>query len=158
MKRLVLVGIVVVVALLVWVGLQYMEGGQETANPRANEVTENSGDLEITKIDSTRSGSRVPAGFPSNIPLETIGITNAIKAEGAGEITYTVNYLSSKPKDDIWTVYSDFMLGNGYNIDRQVSSKSLGQIRGTKGAATLTVLASTRNNQTQVYVSYNEKL
>jgi hypothetical protein len=157
MKFAVLLGVVVVVVAGAWLGWDFFQNQAPTEPQDLGNTTTTNEDLQITKTDLSNSQSRVPNGFPSNIPIESAGITDSSKAESSSETSYTVSYTSRKTKDEIWVLYSDFMMGSGYNIDRQVSSKSLGQIRGVKVGDTLTVIISTRSGLSYVQLSLTDK-
>jgi hypothetical protein len=119
---------------------------RESATPEVAIVSEEAKkEIEVTKTDITQSGvSKLPVGFPSDIPVEVSNIR---------VIQYTVSYTSFKSKDALWTTYSDFMKSAGFEIEASATSKSLGQISGTKDGDSLSIVVSSHSGVTLAQIN-----
>lgn len=113
-------------------------------------------EVVVEKVDVAQTGSKLPAGFPSSIPVEVINVIESYKAVYAerGVTQYTVSYTSVKGRDALWDVYNSYMKGAGYVVDTTSSSRSGGQIIGTLDEEdTLSVILSNRSGATLVQIS-----
>jgi hypothetical protein len=115
--------------------------------------------VTVAKTDVTKSGSRVPQGFPSDIPIESINVIDSYKAfyEKVQATQYTVNYTSDRDREDLWNMYSKFMNDSGYRIDVAQTSRGVGQISGAKGDDSLSVIVTSSNGISLVQISYLDR-
>lgn len=158
MKFFALALVVVVVIGGVWLGFKYLK--KTPGSESATQTSSKQGDIVVTKTDLTQSGgSRLPEGFPGNIPVEVATITEGYKAfyKNLNATQYTVSYTSKKSRDDLWTLYSNFMDTGGYTLDKTATSKSLGQLSGTHTGDNLMVIISVRSGLSFVQMSYTDR-
>ncbi len=159
MKNLLLGLVIVVVALGAWLGIREIKRAKLEAIPKEVVTTEEKNSVEVTKTDITKTGSKLPQGFPSDIPVETVTTGESFKAvySDIGMTQYTLSYTSKKTKDQIWTIYDDYMKEAGYVVDKLSSSKSLGQISGTKQNDILSAIISSYNGTSLVQLSFQDR-
>ncbi len=116
--------------------------------------------IEVTKTNVVESGgSRLPKGFPTDIPVEATTVGDSYKAfyEKVGVTQYTVSYTSNKTKNELWDIYDKFMQGAGYTIQPYSSVKSTGQISGMKGDDSLSIIISSQKSVSLVQISYLDR-
>ena len=121
-----------------------------------NVVSEQKPEVEVTKTDLNQGGtSKLPAGFPTKIPVEIANITESYRALYAnrGVTQYTVSFTSLKSRETLWNIYSDFMKSDGYKIDATATSKSAGQVSGDKDNDTLSIVISVRGGLSLVQIN-----
>ncbi len=141
---------------LVWFGLKKIFVKPAPIDVATTTPRTNNGNISVTKTDVAQNGgSKLPQGFPASIPVENLTIKDSYKAvySNLSVTAYTVSYTSQKSRDDLWTTYDNYMNSTGYVIDRD-SSKSAGQISGTKDNNTLSVFVSAHNGISLVQISY----
>lgn len=119
---------------------------------------ENTVDLDgvlVTEASPATTGSRLPAGFPRDIPVEEVNVTESYRAVYTENraAQYTVSYTSNKSRDSLWDTYNSFMKGAGYAIETTGTSKSQGQLMGNKDNDTLSVIISARTGMTLVQIN-----
>jgi signal transduction protein with GAF and PtsI domain len=158
MKKLLLV-LVIVVVLAIGGYLLLSGGAGEPKNETPIETVTKRDGVIVAKTDVTKSGSKVPQGFPSDIPIESVNITDSYKAfyERVQATQYTVNYTSDRDREDLWNMYSKFMNDSGYRIDVAQTSRGLGQISGAKGDDSMTVIVTSSNGISLVQLSYLDR-
>jgi hypothetical protein len=118
------------------------EGGQTDSRPVTHEA------VEVTKVDTAEPGiSKLPAGFPSSIPVEQANISESYRVvySERGVTQYTVSFTSLKSKEALWDSYNDYLKSSGYSIDSSLTAKSQGQISGNKEGDSISVIISLRN-------------
>ena len=149
---------IVIIVLIIIGGALFMREKKET--PSVGKTLELSGNIAVTvtKTDILKTGSRLPEGFPKEIPVESINIKDSYRAyyEKVRATQYTVSYTSERTKGDLWKTYSDYMVGEQYVVSA-ASSKSSGQISGTKGDDSLSVIITTQNSVTLVQIVYLDR-
>ncbi len=158
MKKLLLV--IVIVAALALGGYLFLNRGADAPKDETpiENVTKKDG-VTVAKTDVTKSGSKVPQGFPTDIPIESVNVTDSYKAfyERVQATQYTVNYTSDRDREDLWNMYSKFMNDSGYRIDVAQTSRGLGQISGSKGDDSLSIIVTSSNGITLVQLSYLDR-
>lgn len=89
---------------------------------------------------TSTSKSKVPDGFPNDIPVESYNIVNAYKVnyESQGLTQFTISYTSSKTKDELFDLYYNYMNTANFALTANTSRK-LGQVVGTRAGSTLTI-------------------
>ncbi len=135
---------------------------KEAEAPQDQVIVENvvRGDgVTVAKTDVTKSGSKLPQGFPNDIPVELVNVIDSYKAfyEKVQATQYTVSYTSDRDREDLWNMYSKFMNDSGYRIDVAQTSRGLGQISGAKGDDSLSVVVTSSNGVSLVQLSYLDR-
>src|SRR5258705_215550 len=141
LSGLLILGIVIMLA---WF---YLSGAKDATNsgPLQALQTVTGQKIEVTKTDITQNGvSKLPVGFPPSIPMEAANITESYRTvyKEQGATQYSVSYTSLKGKDTLWDLYSKYLADAGYTVDKNASSKAMGQILGQKGSSSLSVIVS----------------
>lgn len=156
MKALSLIALVAIIAVGAWFFLR--EARPEASAPIAAPVTEDK-NIEVTETKPAETGRSVPLGFPESIPVETNNITESLRVayKEQGVTQYTVSYTSVKSRESLWDSYSSYMNKAGFAVDKASSSKSLGQLSGTKGSDTLSIVVSDHGDVTLVQINYLER-
>ena len=152
----ILVGVVVVIG-VAWYFLMPVPAATPV---KVKQVNSGVAEVEVTKTDIAQNGiSKLPVGFPKDIPVEVPNISESYRAVYAsrGVTQYTVSYTSLKTREALWTTYSDFMNSAGYAVDKENSSKSLGQITGTKDNDTLSVVLSTHGGLSLAQLNFLDR-
>jgi len=124
------------------------------------EETEDINGVKVTQANIAETGtSRLPAGFPKDIPVEEVNVIESYRAVYTEQnvTQYTVSYTSTKSRDALWDMYNSFMKSAGFSLDTSASFKSLGQISGSKGSDGLSIVLSARSGLTLVQVSYLDR-
>lgn len=150
---------VLVLALVVLGGWLYSR--ESGSSPQATEqevTTAVSNGVQVTKTDTSKSGSKLPEGFPEDIPVEAANIKDSYRAfyEKVRATQYTVSYISKLSKDALWKTYSDYMNSENYTVD-PTSSRSLGQISGVKGDDSMAVVITANSGVTLVQIVYLDR-
>lgn len=124
-------------------------------------ITETPSSSQSTKIIETdlTGANKLPAGFPSDIPVEMANVTESYAGQyqSLNATQYSVSYTSKQAAGTLWDSYSAFMSQSGYTINPKATSKSVGQISGTKNGDTLSVVISSHNGTSLVHLSYLDK-
>jgi len=116
--------------------------------------------IQVTKTNvAENGGSRLPKGFPADIPVEMATVVDSYKSfyEKVATTQYAVSYTSKKTRDELWSIYDKYMKDSGYTIQTQTSSKSLGQISGMKGDDSLSAIISSQKGISLVQISYLDR-
>jgi hypothetical protein len=130
----------------------------ETASSTAATSTAAAPNVHVTQINLAEAStptSKLPAGFPSDIPVEAANITQSYSAVYAdhGVTQYTVNYTSAKTKDALWAAYTSYVSAAGYALGA-TTNKSEGVLDATKGKNDLNVLITSHNSTSLVQITY----
>lgn len=154
-KKVILLVVLFVILLVV---AFLMQPGKK--KEQANENTKEN--VLLTRVDlTTATGeNKLPSGFPEDIPIETVGITNSYKAvfpdrgiTGRGITEYTVSFISSKSKGEVYDMYEKFMVDSGYKFLPENQSKEKGILYGRNDSGDLSVFISEENSKTAVGVT-----
>jgi hypothetical protein len=157
MKWLLALAVLAVAAIGIWFSLN---GDKQTVKTVEKTPAGEVNEIEVTKTDITQNGTtNLPVGFPSDIPVEANNLTESFRAayQSRGIVQYSVSYTSLKTRDSLWDAYSSYMNGAGYAVDKTGTSKSLGQISGTKNGDSLSVVLSNHGGLTLVQINYVER-
>ncbi len=151
--------IVIVLAGYVWYSNSKIETIVDWAQPNPPTATDLKprSDVSVKQAETNDIGSsfKLPAGFPTTIPVEQKSITESYSAyyQANKATQYTVSYESLKSVSEKWDEYNTFMTQNGYTIPKETSIKSKGLISGTKDKDNLSVVIVTQNNKTVVHLT-----
>lgn len=125
----------------------------KTANTKEN--------VQVQKVDlsSSQGNAKIPAGFPSNIPVETAGVFESYSATYPDHhlTQYTVNYTSASSLKDAFNTYNTFLSQNGYTTTNTIDEKTEKTLVANKGNDTLTIIVSNaggKTDKTSVYLTY----
>ena len=149
---------VLVFVLIVLGGWLYFRESGSSPKPTEQTVTTVTNGVQVTKTDISKSGSKLPEGFPEDIPVEAANIKDSYRAyyEKVKATQYTVSYVSKLSKDTLWKTYSDFMNGEDFKVD-PTSSRSIGQISGVKGDDSMSVVITANAGVTLVQIVYLDR-
>lgn len=149
---------IVIIVLVIIGGALFMRQSKETPFIEETAKTNTNTTVKVTKTDILKTGSRLPEGFPKEIPVESISIKDSYRAyyEKVKATQYTVSYTSERTKNDLWKTYSDYMEAESYIVS-PASSKTTGQISGTKGDDSLSVIVTNHNNVSLVQIVYLDR-
>jgi hypothetical protein len=118
-------------------------------------------DVKVTtaQMNTTTSTLSLPVGFPTNIPVEVLNITESYTAEykSAGFVQYTITYTSDKTVASKWLEYKDFLTKAGYTLGKEGTNQAQGTVYGKKGMDEMSVLVATQNKKTTVHISVLQK-
>lgn len=155
----VLIGIAVVVG-VAWYFVSPASSPSPSGVESAKDMGVVTGTVEVVKTSIAETGgSKLPVGFPKEIPVEASNISESYRAVYAskGVTQYTVSYTSLEKREELWMLYSDFMQSTDYEVDTNVSSKSLGQITGTKNNDTLSAVVSVHGGLSLVQLNFLDR-
>ena len=148
----------VILVLVVLGGWLYMRGSESAPQVVEQETTTVSNGVQVTKTDTSKSGSMLPAGFPKDIPVEEANIKDSYKAyyEKVKATQYTVSYVSKLSKDTLWKAYSDCMDSDTDSVDSS-SCRSVRQIAGVMGDDSMSVVITANAGVTLVQIVYLDR-
>jgi hypothetical protein len=150
-------GFLLIAAIITAAGIVYFSRpGAETGEMQTPADSESEVEVRVSKTDITQNGvSKLPSGFPKDIPVEVANITESYRATYSekGITQYTVSYTSQESRDSLWDLYNNYLKTAGYTVDTRASSKSQGQITGVKNNDTLSTVISSRGNVTFVQIN-----
>jgi hypothetical protein len=128
--------------------------GPVTEEVVTDENTKEIDGVLVTQSSVADTGSKLPAGFPRDIPVEQSNITESYRAVYTehGVTQYTVSYTSNKSRDALWDLYNSYFKSVGYTVE-QGSSKTQGQISANKGSDTISVVLSARGGVSLAQIS-----
>ena len=158
MKKL-LLALLIVGLLILGTFLAINRGEDTTRDDTPIESVVKKDGVTVAKTDVTKSGSKVPQGFPKDIPVESVNVTDSYKVfyEKVQVTQYTVNYTSDRDREDLWNMYSKFMNDSSFRIDVAQTSRGVGQISGARGDDSLSVIVTSSNGVSLVQLSYLDR-
>ncbi len=112
--------------------------------------------VEVKKTDLAQSQgtNRIPAGFPSNIPIDTANIYDSYTAVYPTATQATVSYLTDKSIADAYEVYHAYMKKEGYVFRPNGEDMKKGILYGTLSNNDLSILITTKDTKTSVQISF----
>lgn len=160
---LIIAGVIVLVLIgYVWYSNSKIETIVDLANP-TNTTNQTAADLKprsdvtVKQAEATDIGKslKLPTGFPSIIPVETMNVTESYSAfyQTHNSTQYTVTYTSTATIATKWDEYEAFMTKNGYTINKTTSIKSKGIVSGTKTGESLLVVINAQEGKTIVHIT-----
>ncbi len=127
------------------------------------EVNQNTKEnMVLTRVDlATATGQNtLPDGFPKEIPVETANITDGHKVvfpdrgvTGRGITEYTIEFISSKSKGEVYDMYEAFMPASGYRFGEGNRSKEKGILYGRSNSGDLSIVISEKDGKTNVHLT-----
>ena len=118
------------------------------------------GKSEIIYTDLTSTLlSKIPAGFPTNIPVEESGIKESYKINyfDEGVTQYTIGFSSALNNDEIWKIYSDLFLASGFALDTEKTSEDKGVITGFRDGNKLNIAVSDYDGGYYVTINFIQR-
>ncbi|MFZ2048724.1 MAG: hypothetical protein WAV25_00240 [Minisyncoccia bacterium] len=157
---LIIAGIIVLVLVgYVWYSSTNKSGATlpNTSTTAKTEEVKPRSDVTVKQAEVTDTGKslKLPAGFPTTIPVETMNVTESYSAfyQTHNSTQYTVTYTSTATIASKWDEYEAFMSKNGYTINKATSIKSKGIISGTKTGESLLVVINAQGGKTLVHIT-----
>lgn len=135
-------------------------GSKQRVLPTSDFVFDKENDMKFVKTDVVKTGgSKLPVGFPADIPVESGAIEDSYKGQFSNvkATQYTVSYTSPKTKTDLLALYNKYMTDNGYTIQPQPTSQTILQTSGYKGNDSLSVVISSQKGISLVQISYVDR-
>ncbi|OGG39522.1 hypothetical protein A2127_00965 [Candidatus Jorgensenbacteria bacterium GWC1_48_12] len=159
MKKAVLFTVVVIIVVLAIIGYVWYKLSVGPAGPTEEFTEVSPGGAKITQVDLTASnpGSKLPPGFPENIPIRGTIVESFRKVyEEYGITQYAVNTIvSQRSFDEVWNEYAGFFGSAGYVVE--IEDKSDGVIEGRRGENELTIYVLPRDSRLFITIYYVEK-
>ena len=118
------------------------------------------GKSEVIYTDLTAvSLSKIPTGFPTNIPVEEGGVKESYKINyfDEGVTQYTIGFSSALSSDEIWKIYSDLFLASGFALDTEKTSKDKGVMTGFRDGNKLNIAISDYNSGQYVTINFIQR-
>ena len=154
----------VVIIILVLVSVWFMGRSKNPyTTPQATTTADNTtevkprSDVVVKQAEPTDTGKslKLPAGFPTTIPVEPTNITESFSAfyQTHNTTQYTVGYTSSESVATKWDQYSAYMTQAGYTFLKDGTSNSRGTLLGTKDKDKLSIVITTKDNKTLVQIT-----
>jgi len=114
---------------------------------------------QVNLAQATSAASKLPAGFPASIPVETAGIKESYKAVYTDHnvTQYTVSYSTAKSKDTLWRIYTDFGTANAFTVNASSTSRAQGVLDLRKGKDELNVVISSAGSGSLVQMTYLDR-
>lgn len=143
----IIAGVIIVVVLILVFGLN-------TASKKAvSPVADPGANFQVNKVDLSQSATKLPAAWPSFVPVETSQAvqSQSVDYPNAKTTQLTYSYLSSDTVKNKYKTYQN-LTNIGFKIVQQDSSK--GSIYLTKNNDTLSVNITTQEGKTLVQLTY----
>jgi nitric oxide reductase large subunit len=109
-------------------------------------------------LKSANSQERLPAGFPTDIPVETDSLEQSLKTEypEKGLTQYSVTYTTAKSIEEVQTSYNSYFSKDGYEITSKVENPV--QIYASKNGDDVSVVIETNSaGKTRVFVVFLDR-
>lgn len=150
--------IVVVILLIIGLGYALSKGkGIKGGDPLDSENVDNTPEVVVIEDTSAVDGvTPPPAGFPSDIPIET-GVVLESSTTHYPELNarqLSLSYQSTKNVSEKYTEYKNYLNQAGYAVTEGSSSSPVRAIFGTKDNANLSIVISNPDGETIVQVAY----
>ncbi len=144
----------IVVLILIGAAIYYVWQAKNNAQPTTPAV-EHVQNVVTKSFIGTGSQSKIPDDFPTNIPVELANLIDSYTAfyKDHNSTLASVTYTSTKTKDNLWTLYSNFIKDNNYTLNTQLTDKAHYTMVASKANTTLTIVISTANNKSTVHIS-----
>lgn len=111
----------------------------------------------------TEFGAKAPSDFPVDIPIEAgVQVEQSYGLNYVGQKQLTIVFLSSKTIEENYSLYSDFLKKQNWNIVNEYKSPKLSSLYGTKESYDINVTISENTSspsaKSQVSISVLKKL
>jgi hypothetical protein len=110
-----------------------------------------------TNLSKSAGTSKVPAGLPNDIPIETANVTESYTAiyPDKGFTQYTISFITSRTVALTLSDYSSYMKKAGYTMMANIGSNKVhNYLYGTKNNNDLSVVVNLSNGKTVVQLAY----
>jgi hypothetical protein len=154
----------IIVVVVILIAVAYLMMGNTAQKPATNSNQPSTNNSQVTKEAITykavdlSSGSKLPQGFPSSIPVESKTIvaadTKVYTDRTPNVVLQTVNYNSSKTVLEKYNEYLDYMTKNGYSFGTNGKDSKNHTLYGMNGTNSLLVVVSSSGGQTLVQLAY----
>ncbi|TAL49358.1 hypothetical protein EPN83_01255 [Patescibacteria group bacterium] len=156
---------VLVVFAIILVGVAYFMMHSSYSVPTTQKqpsfpvTKENVSIQNINLATAKTEAERLPAGFPSNIPVETKDAFESYRMDynDRGVTQYTVSYKTAKSPAEKFKEYADFMIKDGFSFGTDGKNEKEGILYGTKSENSLLILIKSVEGKTYVQLSYLAK-
>ena len=142
---------VLIALVVILLGYFILKGGN-TANTPANS------EIIYTDLTSTEI-SKIPVGFPLNIPVEEQNIKESYKTNyfEEGVTQYTVAFNTSLTKEEVWKMYSDTFTASGYATNEENMNEEKGVLTGYRSGNKLNIAITPYAEGRYVTINYIER-
>jgi len=142
----ILLALVVILA-----GYFVLRGGDKAEFPGESEVI-------YTVLDNPAI-SKIPVGFPTDVPVEEQNIKESYKVNyfEEGVTQYTVAFNTEMSRGDLWKLYTDMFLAAGYTQDADKTSEGKGVLTGWRSGNKLNVAMSDYDGMQYVTINFIER-
>jgi hypothetical protein len=112
--------------------------------------------VERFNVTGSSGASKLPSGFPDNIPVEIAGISESLSMNYVEKdsILYNVEYFSQKSVLEKYTEYLKFVQDNNYTLISNNQSSILSNIYARSNNSDLSVVVNLRDNRTLIGITY----
>jgi len=153
-NKRVIVSLVVVVAILIVGYMLFWAGSDVYREPGLK------GESEVIYTDlNSETVSKIPAGFPTAVPVEEQNIKESYKINyfDEGITQYTLAFNTDLGQEEIWKLYSDMFLAVGYTQDSDKTSEDKGVLTGWRSGNKLHITISKYDSQRYVTINFIER-
>lgn len=111
---------------------------------------------QVTYTDLKTSVTKIPEGFPTNIPVEAQNVKDSYKVavKDSSTTQYTVSFTSSLDKAALWKTYSDLFTSLGYAVDAGKTSQDSGVMEGFRSGNKLNISIKPYGSEQYVTINY----
>lgn len=111
-----------------------------------------------TELDNP-AVSKIPAGFPTAVPVEEQNIKESYKINylDEGITQYTLAFNTEMSREELWKLYSDMFLAAGYTQDTEKTSEEKGVLTGWRSGNKLNITLSDYDSQQYVTINFIER-
>jgi hypothetical protein len=149
----------VVVFIVLAIGIYLLVKNSGLKSGGMGEITQEN--IVVKNVDINSAESKIPEGFPSNIPIEALEIytSNSLDYTDRGVIQHSVSYKTHKSVIDKNKEYYNFMVKEGYVLAEvaKTNTDTFKNLYGSKDGDVLTVTMSFQGNRTNVDVVFLDR-
>jgi len=128
--------------------------GPKATTSNSNFSSENV-NLQNVDLASKEGEDKLPAGFPTSIPVELANINSSqtLNYPDKKVTLYNVGYFSLKQQEEVWTLYNNFFKADKYTVTRADKSAALMVFVANKENTEITVTLTPQTGRVLVLVS-----
>jgi len=144
---------VIIVAAVIYVLLNRTGGMMQGQSSKATFTNEN---VKVADTTSTPTGPQLPVGFPTSTPAEVPNIisSNTIAYPDKNAVLYSVDYISVKPAEEIFSLYGKYLKAGNYAMGQVIKTPILMSYQAISSKGRMYVVITPRVGSTLVQVSY----
>lgn len=152
-NKIIYAAILLLAIIIIGFGVLKFVNNKNSTNNGSNTATSTRANVKVIQGLTTSDGVKnVPEGIPE-LPIEGPLVESYKAVYSTQNITqYTVTYISTKPVSDLMTEYNDFLIANGYSVE-----KTSNTIIANKSGDTLSIGLSTRNKASYIQLNYLDR-